>query len=84
MRTFLTASLLAAALFTPALADETTGEVLAFDRIDHILVLTDKTIWNLGPNLDVPEGLKAGDIVHIVYTSDGDNGVVGVNELHLK
>jgi hypothetical protein len=73
MRAFLMTSLLLCA--APALADETTGRVVAFDRIAKVLVLDDKTIWNLGEQTEVSDALMAGDMVKIVYAGGGDAGI---------
>lgn len=73
MRTLFAAALILAA--APALADDTTGSILAFDRVGGIIVLNDKTVWSLetysGPALD----LMAGDTVKIDFITAGDNGV---------
>lgn len=79
MRILIAALLLAAA--TPALSDETKGEILAFDRQAKIIVMTDKTIWPLPAALEVPGDLAHGDLVHIDFTSDGDNGVISVDKI---
>lgn len=76
MRLISAIALLASLLATPALADTTGGVVVAYDRVDHVLVLDDKTVWDLTPAGDlVPEGLSAGDKVTIDYDSAGDSGV---------
>ncbi|WP_417417282.1 hypothetical protein [Hoeflea sp.] len=76
MRLFSAITILGSILVTPALADTTGGVVVAYDRVDHVLVLDDKTVWDLTPAGDlVPEGLSAGDRVSIDYDSAGDNGV---------
>lgn len=76
MRLFSAIAILASMLATPALADTTGGVVVAYDRVDHVLVLDDKTVWDLAPAGDlVPEGLSAGDKVTIDYDSAGDSGV---------
>ena len=63
-------------LATPVLADTTGGVVVAYDRVDHVLVLDDKTVWDLAPAGDlVPEGLSAGNKISIEYDSAGDSGV---------
>lgn len=76
MRLVPAVAILGSFLSTPVLADTTGGVVVAFDRVDRILVLDDKTVWDLTPagNL-VPEGLSAGDKVTIDYDSAGDSGV---------
>lgn len=66
---------------TPALADETSGTVLAFDRQAHVIVMEDKTVWPLTDKTLVSDDLVAGDIITIVFTSDGDNGVVSVDSV---
>ncbi|MER0239486.1 hypothetical protein [Fulvimarina sp. MAC8] len=61
---------------TAAFADSTGGTVAAFDRVDSIIVLTDKSIWDVSSLKDnLPENLKAGDKITIVYQSAGDSGV---------
>ncbi|AKI01994.1 hypothetical protein IMCC20628_03302 [Hoeflea sp. IMCC20628] len=76
MRPFSAAVILGSMLASPALADSTSGVVVAYDRVDHVLILDDKTVWDLTPAGDlVPEGLRAGDNVTIDYDSAGDSGV---------
>lgn len=65
----------------PAFADEITATVLAFDRVDHVIVLDDKTVFNVTNPEIIPDGLKAGDTIAIVYVSDGDNGVKAINSI---
>ncbi|TMM51166.1 hypothetical protein [Sulfitobacter sabulilitoris] len=79
MRRFVIPALMLAA--TPVFADEVSGTILAFDRVDHILVMEDKTVLTV-PNPEViPEGLMAGDTIKVEFQSDGDNGVVKVNSI---
>lgn len=76
MRLVSAIALLGSMLATPAFADSAAGVVVAFDRVDHILILDDKTIWDLAPAGDlVPEGMRAGDHVTIEFDSAGDSGV---------
>jgi hypothetical protein len=76
MRLFSAITILGSLLATSALADTTGGVVVAYDRVDHVLVLDDKTVWDLTPAGDlVPEGLSAGNHVTIEYDSAGDSGV---------
>jgi len=76
MRLFSAITILGSLLATAALADTTGGVVVAYDRVDHVLVLDDKTVWDLTPAGDlVPDGLIAGDHVTIEYDSAGDSGV---------
>jgi len=76
MRLFSAIAILGSLVATSALADTTGGVVVAYDRVDHVLVLDDKTVWDLTPAGDlVPEGLSAGNKVTIEYDSAGDSGV---------
>ena len=79
MRIMIAAAFLAAA--TPAFADNTTGKVLAFDRQSDIIVMEDKTIWQLAPTTLIPADLAAGDTITIEFTSFGDDGIASVNAL---
>ena len=79
MRALLAAALLAAA--TPALADETTGVILAYDRADNVIVLTDRTVWELGAKTLVPADLKAGDTIRIDFEAAGENGIARIDSL---
>ena len=65
MRTLLAAALLAAA--SPVFADTATGTVFAYDADAQILVLDDKTIWQLGDKTLVPEELTEGDKIIIDF-----------------
>ncbi|MCY0093664.1 hypothetical protein [Hoeflea ulvae] len=76
MRLFPAAVILGSMLASPALADSTSGVVVAYDRVDHVLILDDRTVWDLAPAGElVPEGLRAGDQITIEYDSAGDSGV---------
>lgn len=80
MRRTIMAALLAAGA-TPALADETAGTVAAYDRVDRVIVLNDKTIWELPDTLALPDDLAAGDRIRIDFTSAGDSGVGKINAI---
>jgi hypothetical protein len=69
------------AIATPVLADETTGEILAFDRVARVIVLTDNTVWQLGEATMTSDDLGAGDEVTIVFTSAGDSGVGSISSV---
>lgn len=69
------------AFAAPAIADEVTGTVLAFDRVDKIIILEDKTVWNVKSPETMPEDLKAGDSVRITFKSEGDSGTTAVNSV---
>ncbi len=62
------------ALSAPAFADETTGTIVAYDRLSNVLVLTDKSVWILDAKTLVPADLKAGDEITLTFMSDGDSG----------
>lgn len=79
MRILIAAALLAAA--TPALADTANGTVFAYDAKANILVLDDKTIWQLGANTIVPDMLTPGDKIIIDFTSAGDDGIASVEKI---
>ncbi|RYH02217.1 hypothetical protein EU805_10200 [Salipiger sp. IMCC34102] len=76
-----TAILALALLATPAFADSTSGTVLAFDRVDMILVMKDRTVWELPSDLELPEDLKANDRIVIDWDTNGDNGVGTFNSI---
>lgn len=53
MRVLLSAiTIIASAI--PAFADEVTGTVLAFDRVDNVIVLDDKTVWTVPAGFPCP------------------------------
>ena len=74
MRFFVLPVLLATALSTAAFADQTTGEVVAYDRLANVIVLKDKSLWTLDAKTLVQSDLKAGDRITLTFVSDGDNG----------
>jgi hypothetical protein len=70
IRFLITSLILAAA---PAFADELSGTVIAFDRVDNVIVLDDRSVLTI-PNPEIiPEGLIAGDTITVEFKSDGDN-----------
>ncbi|MGY3437623.1 MULTISPECIES: hypothetical protein [unclassified Marinovum] len=81
MRTLIAATLAILAA-VPAIADETEGLVLAYDRQANVLVLTDKTIWSLPSEITLPEDLIAGDRVHLVYDTAGEDGLTKIEAIH--
>ena len=83
MRSLIAAALLAVTA-VPAFADSTQGTVLAYDRVANVIVLEDKTVWSLETLKIVPEGLKAGDMVEINFTSNADNGWGRINAVTIK
>ena len=93
MRLLKPLALLAVLAATPAHADSTTGTVVAFDRVDLVLVLEDKTIWEIVPaDLALPgevgiglelvaDDLKAGDEITMDFESAGESGVGKINSI---
>jgi PDZ domain-containing secreted protein len=77
----LSIAFLFSALASPLLADDTSGTVVAFDRVDRIIVLDDKTVWPLQEATEVPDDLKAGDSVRIDYVGGGAAGVTSVTSV---
>ena len=75
MRRLAITTLVLAGLGAPALADDTTGTIAAYDRLANIIVLKDMTIWEVPGSMELPADLAAGDRVKIVFTSAGDSGV---------
>ena len=80
MRKLLAAAIIASVV-SPAMADSTTGTILAFDRQADIIVMSDKTIWQLNAKTLIPADLSAGDTVKMTFTSFGDDGVASVDKL---
>ena len=68
-------------LFTalPILADETEGHVLAYDREAGIIILTDKTVWEVPGDIALPENLGMGDRVLFEYETAGEDGMTRIN-----
>ena len=66
------------ALSAPALADEVSGTVLAYDRVANILILSDKSVFPLSDSTEIAEGLEAGDAVTIIFEGGGENGIESV------
>jgi hypothetical protein len=56
---------------TTGVADIIEGTVLAFDRRENVVVLTDRTVWRLELSKSpVPSALTFGDRIRIEYDSD--------------
>ena len=81
MRTTALAMALAAALGHPVLADETTGEILAHDRLANIVAMRDRTVWELGTELMLPADLRSGDRVRIDDDTAGEDGITQIRSL---
>lgn len=77
----LLALLVAGSLAPPALADQTEGLILSFDRVDRIIVLTDKTVWELPEELETPPDLGRGDRVLIDFDSAGEDGLTAIEAI---
>ena len=83
MRTFIAVATAADCLAAvPALADNTSGEILAYDRLANVIVLTDNTVWEIVPkDLPLPADLKQGDKITIDFVTNGDSGVGKINSI---
>jgi hypothetical protein len=77
-------ALLLLALATPALADETSGDILAYDRVAKLIILSDHTVYQLSDATEVSADLVAGDSVTIVYVGGGDAGIGAVTSVLRK
>jgi hypothetical protein len=78
---FLLAAALALASAAPASADEVSGTIVAYDRLDNVIVLDDKSVWALSTKALVPADLKASDRVTLTFTSSGENGANAATKL---
>lgn len=79
MRTLFTAALLLAA--APAIADEVSGTILAYDRVAGVIVMDDKTVWSMELIETAPEGLVAGDTVKIMFETAGEDGMTKIDSI---
>ncbi|MEQ8778366.1 MAG: hypothetical protein RIE06_01800 [Roseibium album] len=80
MRSLL-ALLIAGSLMAPALADETEGLILSFDRVDRIVVMTDMTVWQIPITIETPEDLGRGDRIHVEFDSAGEDGLTEITAI---
>ena len=46
-----------------------------------LIVMSDKTVWQLNADTLIPADLAAGDTVKMTFTSFGDDGVKSVDSL---
>ena len=80
----LTAGVLTLSVVSPVFADVVTGKVLAFDRKALVIVLEDKTIYEIeDKNFPIEEGLKAGDMVEIDSDGEGEEGYGTITALKI-
>lgn len=67
---------------SPAFADTVTDTVLAFDRKANLIILADKTVFDVtGVDAAMTEMLVAGDTVTITYESRGDDGIGKIDSI---
>ena len=65
----------------PALADDVTSTVTAYDRVANVVVLADKSVFDLSIATDsIPPTLSAGDRITIDFKGDED-GVSAINSI---
>lgn len=81
LRTALAAAIVAA-FVAPAIADTVDGTIRTIDLKSGIVVMDDRTVWELRAEL-LPENLKAGDAVQIEYRSAGEDGLTAIDALTL-
>lgn len=77
----LLATVFALAAASPVLADESSGEILAYDRKANVIVLTDKTVWTIPAELELPADLVQGDKVQFEFTQKGDEGITAISKI---
>ena len=80
-RTILAAALLCAPALAPAMADEAEHTILAYDRLANIVVMRDRSVYELPAELMVPADMKSGDRVRVVYQSAGEDGITKIDSL---
>ena len=66
----------------PALADETTGTLVAHDRKARRIVMDDKTIYEYTEDTERPETLTAGMRVRIDYRG-GEDGIESISSIEI-
>ena len=77
----LSTALLASAFAAPALADETTGTLVAHDRKAHRIVMDDKTVYEYDPETtERPETMLAGARLKITYRG-GEDGIESISKI---
>ncbi|MEL7257134.1 MAG: hypothetical protein AAFN80_04730 [Pseudomonadota bacterium] len=82
-KSFVLSALVAGVIAVPAFAGETEGHVLAYDRQDNIIVLTDKSVWELPADIETPADLGHGDRVLFEFESGGDDdGITAITAMH--
>ena len=85
MRLLAPLALSLAVLSAPVLADSVVGQVKSFDPVTQVLVLDDMSSWSLKDGgLAAPDGLTAGQIVTIDFTTNGDNGFGKINAVSVQ
>ena len=68
-------------LAAPALADETTGTLVAHDRKAHRIVMDDRTVYEYDPEAtERPDVMTAGMRLKITYrgTEDGTEAITAI------
>ena len=66
-----------------ALADETSGVVVAHDRVAHRVIMEDRAIYQYDPAKTVlPRAILAGDTIRIDYRG-GEDGIEAINSIEI-
>ena len=81
IRTAFAAALLSAPALSAAMADEVEHTILAYDRLAHIVVMRDRSIYELPAELLVPADMKSGDRVRVIYESAGEDGITRIDSI---
>lgn len=72
---FLTSAALLAVSAGSSYADSFNGSVIAFDRKAQVIVMDDKSVFNFeGQDIQIPDGLKAGNKIEIEGEGEGEDG----------
>ena len=82
MRRFTTLAVLVSLVAAPAFADNITGRVLSYDPDTRLLVLDDKTVFDLAnPDLVLPADITSGKSVTIDYETAGEDGFIKTTKI---
>jgi hypothetical protein len=79
MKKIAVVSLVAAALgfAAPAAAGSVTSEIVAHDRVAHVIVLKDSSVLSYNAKTTMPDDLKQGDKVEVEFEgSEGDQSII--------
>ncbi len=73
--TVLSAALILVVSASASYADTFKGTVIAFDRKANVIVIDDKSVFSFeGQGAQIPDDLKAGDMIEIESEGEGEDG----------